>query len=318
MIPINKRLSIQEQKEYVKQVIGLRKKWRKDEIAVSTFLKVIKKSFILPSSFVNFDDLEEYKSYPNLSKWLLLSFDQIMLIRDTIEKDECKCVSERDGYYDEYLKFLDTAKHFRDIYKSFSTNNINNWIIKTTGVRVCPYCNMAYTFNREKTVTGQLDHFLPESKYPEFAICYYNLIPSCPTCNRIKKAESGTLVSPYEDNAYSSMRIIATAKKRINYMNLKEIEENIDIKVTSERKEEKENIRVFELNETYSQVKDYAAEILKKRSIYKNKYARELIINAVKRAGITDDEILRFYLGNYKNRDKGRRILDKMVSDLFD
>lgn len=137
------------------------------------------------------------------------------------------------------------------IYKDFSSNNINNWIIETTGVRVCPYCNLAYTFNREKAVTAQLDHFLPESIYPEFAICYYNLIPSCPACNRIKKADTGLLVSPYDDNAYSSMRITAKAKKRINYMNLKEIENNIDIKVTSEREEEIENINIFHLNDAF-------------------------------------------------------------------
>lgn len=46
-------------------------------------------------------------------------------------------------------------------------------------------------------------------------------------------------------------------------------------------------------------------------------YSRELIINAVKKAGLTDDEILRFYLGNYSNEESGTRILDKMTLDLF-
>jgi hypothetical protein len=63
--------------------------------------------------------------------------------------------------------------------------------------------------------------------------------------------------------------------------------------------------------------KDYAAEILKKRIMYKNECSRQMIINTIKRAGITDDEILRFYFGNYINEPKGKRILDKLASDLF-
>lgn len=56
----------------------------------------------------------------------------------------------------------------------------------------CPYCNRNFikhikvTNRRGMEVAGpkgQLDHFFPRALYPYWAICKYNLVPSCPTCN---------------------------------------------------------------------------------------------------------------------------------------
>lgn len=310
MVSINKRLNNQERIEYLRQVFNLRKRWMPYENAIHAFCEAIKSEYdFLIKTEADSIYPKELSEYPYLCKWLLLSFNELKLVRNIIEVDK---------YHDEYLKFSVKARGFKSIYKEFSKNDINNWIIETSSVKVCPYCNLAYTFNRGSKTTGQLDHFFPESKFPEFAICYYNLIPSCPTCNRIKSAETGTLVSPYDDDAYSTMRIIATASKRINYMDLKDAEANIKIEVLSDRAEEMENVDYMHLNDAYDQVRDYAAEILRKRVMYKNACSRELIINAVKRAGISDDEILRFYFGNYIDEEKkGKRIMDKMASDLF-
>lgn len=310
MVPINKRLNDQEKVEYLRKVFDLRKRWSPYENAIHEFCEVIKDE----CDFVDENDmdsiyLKEFKDVPYLCRWLLLSFNDLKHIKSIIDADK---------YHGEYLKFLAKVRGFKSIYREFWKKDINNWIIETSGVKVCPYCNLAYTFNRGSKTMGQLDHFFPESKCPEFAICYYNLIPSCPTCNRIKSAETGMMVSPYDDDAYSTMRIFATASKRINYMDLKDAEANIKIEVLSDRAEEMENVDQMHLNDAYGQVKDYAAEILRKKIIYKNECSRELIINAVKRAGISDDEILRFYFGNYiDEEEKGKRIMDKMVSDLF-
>lgn len=42
----------------------------------------------------------------------------------------------------------------------------------------CPYCGI--------TRPGTFDHYLPESKYPEFAVHAVNLIPCCSDCNSSK------------------------------------------------------------------------------------------------------------------------------------
>lgn len=63
-------------------------------------------------------------------------------------------------------------------------------MVREKNLRICPYCGRAYiysaVFKRNKkgiTVKPDLDHFLPKSLYPYFAINYYNLIPCCKPCN---------------------------------------------------------------------------------------------------------------------------------------
>lgn len=43
---------------------------------------------------------------------------------------------------------------------------------------LCPYCSL--------DTTAQIDHYLPSSKYPEFALYGPNLLPICPVCNQSK------------------------------------------------------------------------------------------------------------------------------------
>lgn len=46
------------------------------------------------------------------------------------------------------------------------------------GRSICAYCGI--------NNPAQTEHYLPESLYPEFSVCCYNLIPSCGECNNIK------------------------------------------------------------------------------------------------------------------------------------
>lgn len=63
-----------------------------------------------------------------------------------------------------------------------------NEFIKMLNLRICPYCGRAFIYSvqqsgRKTVVKPQIDHFLPKSIYPFFALSYMNLIPSCQTCN---------------------------------------------------------------------------------------------------------------------------------------
>ena len=63
--------------------------------------------------------------------------------------------------------------------------------VKRVDVEICPYCGRSYIYyvehptrtNPNTLVKPQIDHFLPKSEYPYLAVNYYNLIPSCTTCN---------------------------------------------------------------------------------------------------------------------------------------
>lgn len=67
---------------------------------------------------------------------------------------------------------------------------------------VCPYCNRQYIFtifdnNKNGEVRPQLDHFYVKSKYPFLSCSFYNLIPSCPTCNLGKNDDGDDTIYPY-------------------------------------------------------------------------------------------------------------------------
>lgn len=71
------------------------------------------------------------------------------------------------------------------------------------GLLVCPYCNRQYIYtvfdkNGIGEVRPQLDHFFVKSKYPFLSCSFYNLIPSCPTCNLGKNDETDETIYPYE------------------------------------------------------------------------------------------------------------------------
>ncbi len=297
-----------------------------------------------------------------LSMWLVISFEQIdsikKFLREKFLDSDLKKISEyiqslrgvlkeiqsyddlkrrrknkyknssvtdfltREIFYD-YL--YNCFNKFKIIYdESFSIKDINNWIINETDVKVCPYCNLTYTYNRGSSTTAQLDHFFPKTEYPMFALCFYNLIPSCPSCNRIKSASQKELTSPYEKDAYNDLKItwdygnFSNKKEQNDKLKLKELEKNIEIKIHSSKPKDNNNIEVMKLLEAYNQHKDYASEVIKKMHIYMNKDAQKLISAMCKKIGISSNEIERFYFANYLDKEQlAKRPLSKMTNDFF-
>jgi hypothetical protein len=42
---------------------------------------------------------------------------------------------------------------------------------------------VTFTLNKSKELMPEIDHFYPKDKYPFLAVSFFNLIPSCLTCN---------------------------------------------------------------------------------------------------------------------------------------
>lgn len=78
-------------------------------------------------------------------------------------------------------------------------------------IRACPYCNRQFidpiAIKNEKNEeiekrhnTGDLDHILPKSQYPLYAVSLWNLTPCCKTCNEVfKRDEPDEILNPWED-----------------------------------------------------------------------------------------------------------------------
>lgn len=93
--------------------------------------------------------------------------------------------------------------HFNEImHDIFVANGYDAFIdklgfITNTRLRICPYCGIDKVIESKRT-KNEIDHFLPKGKYPFFAVSYYNLIPSCNSCNR---ADHKGQLSPIDEKA---------------------------------------------------------------------------------------------------------------------
>ena len=79
--------------------------------------------------------------------------------------------------------------------------------MKEQKIKACVYCNAQYAITteefeekgvRKRIGTYQFDHRMPKSVFPFLSTSYYNLQPSCPTCNQTKLARTA-LFNLYTD-----------------------------------------------------------------------------------------------------------------------
>ena len=329
MIPIRFRLSDSEKLEYI------------DEMEAEKYkMKYPAQYYFCMWLVLTYEEIDDIKSFI-YKKFIEKDLKKVSAYMTSYKKKEIKNYSDfndRRGkkytnsainiylnkkiFYDIIYKCF---SNFKDIYTvKFSKENINNWIIGKTQVKVCPYCNLAYTYNRGMNTTAQLDHFFSKAEYPMFSLCFYNLIPSCSACNHIKSDKQNEMISPYKENAFNNLKISWEYRggsggiKYNNKKSLTNLEKDIKIILRHSCIEERNNIESMNIEDAYDQHKDYASEIIKKVRIFSNKDSQKLIIAMGKKVGIKTSEVERFYLGNYiDEKQLGKRILSKLTSDFY-
>lgn len=81
---------------------------------------------------------------------------------------------------------------FRDRgYKSQLQDNYGKEFLEKLNMDTCVYCNRNYTIQLvNDRARAELDHWFPKETYPILALSFYNLIPSCHSCNHIKHNNS--------------------------------------------------------------------------------------------------------------------------------
>jgi len=100
--------------------------------------------------------------------------------------------------------------------KDAPRESIADRFVKGVGLKVCPYCSrnhIAPLAEPDRTIyRPDLDHFFAQSVYPYFALCLYNLVPSCSACNcRIKGAVDflrQDYFHPYEHTAPQQLFVL--------------------------------------------------------------------------------------------------------------
>jgi len=205
-------------------------------------------------------------------------------------------------------------------YKNFSRNKERAYpYTKLIGVRVCPYCNINYTYTVGKFIRPDLDHFSAQSTTQGLSktMDVENLIPSCQPCNcrlkRNKVFDRSTHIHPFFDD-FDSIKRIGVWLHSADYLN----EENFEIRffnrqgsLSSDNQRADANIRDFRLNERYQEHRNEVVSIFKKLKFYHLKKRTEISKLLGK------DRVLFSLLLNDENCEINQTSLGKLKRDVI-
>jgi hypothetical protein len=202
---------------------------------------------------------------------------------------------------------------------------LGRWLTRSLGISVCPFCNRNYTITihdaqGEIGARPDFDHFLPKSHYPLLSISFFNLVPICTPCNKIK-GENEIFQSPY-DSSHPVPVFKLYGKDKDNkpvLLGLGDAFEDIQIipeASSAQNNPDTCNIKKLGLKQIYENHTDHVSELVSKAQQYHmDSYAA--MIESFQGLGKTEGEIDRIIWGRYKD-DPGKRPLSKLTNDVLD
>lgn len=229
-------------------------------------------------------------------------------------------VKRMEGYYSEFfgttIGELDPKHADEDI-------KISTWLAKELGVKTCPYCNREYTFSRSlnngREVHPEFDHFYPKSKYPYLALSFYNLVPSCHTCNHLKEDHEVDVNPHYEGFEDRGLKFSLKNKLTGGVYNPEDDHwvfnpDKVDVKIENSNR----NVSILGLEEIYNMHIDLVADIVAKAQAYNDSFYQSLV-DSYNGLGKTPEEIYQLIWGTYMNpQEYGTRPLSKFTKDVLE
>jgi hypothetical protein len=220
--------------------------------------------------------------------------------------------------------------YYTQFRKSSTRGLVHDWFVGLN-LRTCPYCNRDWLshFGTKGRTDGlflfDIDHFFPQAKYPYLALSFYNLIPSCATCNqrlkRDREMSLATHVHPYAEDLDRMIRFDVPIKKVAQFYK-KDVA--IDLSLVQPRgvadadfKRAEETCKFFKLHELYETHKDYARELMQKGLVYSESQVQELWDTYRDDVFQSKAEVVQMIMGNYvQSTDIHKRPLAKLTKDL--
>ncbi|MCR3757883.1 hypothetical protein KYB31_02580 [Clostridium felsineum] len=220
-----------------------------------------------------------------------------------------------------------SEKFFFDRYANFRKSQIPK-IIKVLGIHSCPYCNRSFIdvyYDKKSTnpnkFNGDIDHYFPKSKYSYLALCIYNLIPCCKTCNHEKSEKDKRNFHPYVDDDRSYRFKTEFESEITDFDYLYGLSDRFSIKLfdyLDERKIDRleKSIDMFHLKDKYKNknMNEFAKNIIRKAYIYNSVYLDKFIeqYNEV----LTKEEIIKIVF-DYDEKSFLDKPLSKLKFDLM-
>jgi hypothetical protein len=247
--------------------------------------------------------------------YFLLEYEELLNLITVINSYQC---TDED-----FLKSIKKAFNYSLFRKKHGVKIVQNFPCKT-----CYYCNgQLIGMNiKHNSLILQFDHFFPQDLYPYLAISYYNLIPSCASCNQRKSdydpvnpKERIYLKSPYDNNCNCIDDALCFKFDDVTLIN-RYIGKEVDVKfayninVTWIPEEEiNAYFEKFKINDLYNfhaaNLNDLADVFIK--YIYTNKPNKQLFINQY--------EIIRFWVGvDIQDRNILHKPMGKITKELVE
>lgn len=209
----------------------------------------------------------------------------------------------------------------RNVFISHGYDNVKfdkHEFIRRINIDTCPYCNRNYVYylSKKSEIKPQIDHFFPKTQFPFLALSFYNLIPSCQTCNGFGAKEEKdpaivNLINPYlleHHNFRFTYKV-----NNINFLNPLLDKSSITVKFLHSLQG---HLDVFKLEELYAQHADHVLELVIKSKIAYSEEYRKYLSNYTG-LKFSDAEIDRMILGNYsKEEEIYKRPLAKLYRDV--
>jgi len=252
------------------------------------------------------------KEFPQKSKY---SLEEVITAKpeklDAIAEWGRDKISDYKFMIKKYENFITKKKEY-DAYDLAKKLNIN----------VCPYCNInsTYTVIKEegkKITRPEFDHFYDKATHPILALSFYNLIPSCHTCNSTLKGSEVFSMKKYLNPYADSLDEVAKFHLQIENSKFYHSIDGFEIKLETEDERAKNNIKCFELDTLYENHKDIVLELIQKEAIYNESYLDELLTQYEGTLFKNKEDLQRIISGGYVSDDEiGKRPLSKLIKDI--
>lgn len=205
---------------------------------------------------------------------------------------------------------------FVSVYNDFCKQQTAYEVMKKLRVNVCPYCNRQFTFtvDNSKKTRPEFDHFYDKASYPLLALSFYNLVPSCHTCNHLKRNDEAA-INPYFHGFEHKFRVMSKdAHFKGDVMTLKTSE--LELKLNNANAEELKNMKTFGLNALYNLHIDYVESVLDRVKSY-NLSAQQSLVDSFQGAGNSPQDVSDFVWRPYLEVVQNNWPLAKLTEDLL-
>jgi len=260
--------------------------------------------------------------YKNFEDVVFALPSNIILLKNNLKKSPKEWRKKQYGnpksFKDGLLYALDYNGLRRDLYPKY---------FRELGIKACVYCNAHLTVTTEKkngdesVFKGkfQVDHYHAKADYPCFSISFFNLYPSCASCNNAKsenKIDFQLYSTLNERNCdfefFIEDHLLSDFLTNRNADKLEISFKEPGIKTDGEGQFQ----RLFDIKGIYNTQKDLAEELILKRQVYTPDYKEQLvenfpdIFNSVAFSN-------RLIIGNYcDEKDIHRRPMAKFTRDI--